>query len=425
MTAPRFTRLQDWLRWQERLHPNTIELGLERVQAVAERLAVRRPAPVAVAVGGTNGKGSVVVMLEAVLRAQGYRTGAYLSPHLFRYNERIRIDGEQVPDDALCDAFAAVDAARGDTSLTYFEFGTLAALWLFQQAGVAVALLEVGLGGRLDAVNVVNAHAAVVTSVGLDHTDWLGDDRDSIGREKAGIWRAGRVAVCGERKPPQGLIEAGMRIGADLRLPGRDFQVQRAQGEWHWCGRSLAWPNLPMPALAGGAQIDNAAAALALLEGLAAELPVARDAVADGLARARLPGRLQVVPGRVPVLLDVAHNAEAAGALVRYLEQDPAAGRNIAVVGMLKDKPIRAVGRVLDQAVSAWYAGTLDGERGLTGQALAERLGRMRGPVSTFRDPAAAFRGAWRDARPGDRVVVLGSFRTVAAVSESARWMKS
>lgn len=425
MSAARFSSLDAWLHWQERLHPKTIDLGLDRVHRVAHRLDVLLPAPVTVSVGGTNGKGSAVAMLEAVLRAAGYTTGAYFSPHLLRYNERIRIDGAMVDDDALCQAFAAVDAARRDVSLTYFEFGTLAALWLFRRAAVDVALLEVGLGGRLDAVNVVDADAAIVTSVGLDHTQWLGPDRDSIGREKAGIFRSARPAVCGEARPPQGLIEVGQSLGADLRLRGRDFDATTDAQGWHWRGRRRDWPQLPLPALRGRAQIDNAAAVLAALEGLAGRLTVNRDAVVAGLRHVHLAGRLQLLDGRVPVLIDVAHNAEAAAVLADYLRQVPVAGGNRAVVGMLEDKPADSVARVLDGCIAHWYAGGLDGERGLSGAALAGRLGSVQGAVRAFDDVTAAFRQAWSDAGPQERVVVLGSFRTVAAVSESARWMKS
>lgn len=424
MTPPRFSRVEDWLRWQETLHPKAVDLGLERVRAVGERLGVLRPAPVTLTVGGTNGKGSAVAMLDAVLRAQGYRAGAYLSPHLFHYNERVRIGGQDVSDAELCEAFAAVDAARDQTSLTYFEFGTLAALWLFHRAAVDVALLEVGLGGRLDAVNIVDAQSALITSVGLDHTDWLGPDRDSIGYEKAGIWRRGRAAICGEREPPRGLIEAGERIGADLYVRGRDFDAEKREEAWRWCGRARDWPNLPYPGLKGGIQLDNAAGVLAMLEAVEEWLPVGREAVEQGLRTARLPGRLEERRGTVSVLLDVAHNAEAARVVADYLRDEPAKARNLAVIGMLKDKPVRAVAQALDPTIDAWYAGGLDGERGLSGDLLAARMTPVRGRVSTHRDVASAYQQAEYDAEPGDRIVVLGSFHTLAAVSESARWMK-
>lgn len=419
MTSPRFSRLEDWLRWQETLHYKTIDLGLDRVRAVGQRLGVLKPAPVTLTVGGTNGKGSAIIMLEAILKAQGYRTGAYISPHLLRYNERVRIDGEEVSDAALCQAFESTDKARQETSLTYFEFGTLAALWLFHRAAVDVALLEVGLGGRLDAVNIVDAHGALVTSVGLDHTDWLGQDRDTIGREKAGIWRAGRPAICGEREPPRGLMEEGARIGADLRVRGRDFEAERCAHVWRWRGRTREWENLPCPTLAGNVQIDNAAAALALLEAVDEWLPAGRDAVAQGLKSARLPGRLQENCGAVSVLLDVAHNAEAAKVLADHLRETPVPGRNLAVIGMLKDKPARAVAHALDTLIDAWYAGGLDGDRGLSGDQLMERLSPVRGHRSVYCDTVSAYRQAWDDAEPGDRIVVLGSFHTLAAISEA------
>ncbi len=424
MTNPRFSSLDEWLRWQEGLHPSRIDLGLERVRKVARALDVTTPAPTTISVAGTNGKGSTVTLIEGILGAAGYRTGAYMSPHLLRYNERVRIDGREVGDDALCEAFAAVDDARAETSLTYFEFGTLAALWLFRRAAVDVAILEVGLGGRLDAVNAVDADGAIVTSVGLDHTQWLGPDRDSIGREKAGIWRAARPAVCGDPVPPDGLLEAATCIGTNLHLIKRDFDFDVEPQRWHWRGMRQQWDSLPLPAVPGAAQFNNAASALALLETLAARLPVSRLAVETGLEQMKIAGRLQQVPGEVPVLLDVGHNAEAATVLADFLAANPVPGRNLAVIGMLDDKPARTVARTLDPYIAGWYAGGLDGERALSGDELASRLIGLRAPVVVCETVPEAYGQASASATPGDRIVVLGSFRTVAAVSESARWMK-
>lgn len=410
----RFQTLNEWLTWQETLHPNPIELGLERVRVVRDALGLQTPPYFVCTVGGTNGKGSVVAYLEAIFAAAGYTTGAYFSPHLVRYNERIRINGIEAGDAALCESFARVDEARAATRLTYFEFGTLAALDIFRHNAVQVAVLEVGLGGRLDAVNVLDADVAVVSTIGIDHTDWLGADREAIGREKAGIFRAGRPAVCGDAAPPASLLAQAAAVGTDLRLRGQDFQWQEQPAGWAWQGRGWRLDDLPRPVLPGTFQLSNAAAALAALEAAEPQRPVTPAAISAGLRQARLAGRLQTLPGPVPVLLDVAHNPQAAQALAAHLQAHPVSGRTLLVLGMLADKDVAAVGAALAPQVNAWFLGGLAGPRGLTAKALAAKL-----PVdkpACFADIPAAHAAALAAAQPGDRIVVCGSFHTVGAV---------
>jgi len=413
---PRFSSLQDWLSWQETLHPTAIELGLERIGRVADRLGCRRPASVVISVAGTNGKGSCVAMLEAILLRAGFRVAAYTSPHLYRYNERLRFDGQPVSDAELCDAFARVDSARAEQSLTYFEFGTLAALELMSRRKPDVALLEVGLGGRLDAVNIVDAHVALITSIGIDHTDWLGPDRDAIGREKAGIMRTGRPAVCADRDPPAGLIEQAGRCGAQLALAGRDFSARAGGGHWHWKGRNRQLSDLPLPALRGDHQLDNAAGVLAVLEALEPRLPVTRSAVVAGLECAQLPGRVHRIPGRVEQVLDVSHNAQAAQALADALQELPVAGRRFGVLGMMQDKDAVSFVQPLVAHVDAWYLTGLQTPRAASADALAANLRAQLQPRAitvcpAMRDALAALRQV---AVAGDQIVVCGSFYTVA-----------
>lgn len=414
----RFKNLQEWLAWQERLHPNAIDLGLERVERVIESMGLARPAYPVLTVGGTNGKGSCVALLETILRVAGYHTGAYTSPHLLRYNERLRVDGSEATDEEFTAAFERIDRARGDVSLTYFEFGTLAALDILARRGVDVAVLEVGMGGRLDAVNVVDPLASLVASVGLDHQEWLGDDRESIGFEKAGIYRAGKPALCGERSPPQSLLKHAREIGADLRVLGRDFDRDIDVGRWNWRGPEGELRDLPPPALPGRIQYDNAATVIALLKSVAGRLPVPDAAIRQGLASMRLEGRFQRLPGPAQTLLDVAHNPDAARVLAENLAADPVAGRTLGVLGMFKDKAAGEVAAILAPYLDRWYLGGLEGPRGQNAASLAERI-RRRVPKAEIREFASvrdAFAAAGREARVGDRVVVFGSFQTVASV---------
>ncbi len=413
----RFHRVEDWLNWQQSLNPHGIELGLERVRRVAERLGVLTPAPVVISVGGTNGKGSVVAFLEGALRAAGYRVGSYTSPHILRYHERIRVDGQPIDDSDLCHAFARVDAERRDEALTYFEFGTLAALSHFRDSSLDAAVLEVGLGGRLDAVNIVDANAAVVISVGLDHTDWLGSDLDAIGREKAGIFRRDRPAVIGQRNPPRGLLEGARTIGAQLIRLGADYDFAHGTAGWTWRGVDDHELTLPPPRMAGAHQLQNAAAAVAALRALQPLISVPPEAIGKSIAEAALPGRFQILPGPVPLILDVAHNAEAASALARVLASTPVTGQTLAVCGMLKDKPVADVARIMDAVVDRWFCGGLAVPRGLGGAELARRVAPVRGPVTACDDIAGACAAARAVAHEGDRLVVFGSFHTVEAVS--------
>jgi len=401
----------------ETLHPRTIELGLERVQAVRRQLA-DDPRFTIITVGGTNGKGSTVAFLEAMLAGSGYRVGAYTSPHLVDYNERVRINGVPASDAGLCASFERVEAARREIPLTYFEFGTLAAIELLRASDCQVALLEVGLGGRLDAVNAWDADCAIVTSVGLDHTDWLGATRAAIAREKAGIFRRGRPAICGDPDPPPELASCARAIGTHLYQIGSDFSFERAAGGWTWRAGGSLRAGLPEPSMRGDHQLLNASCALMAIECLADRIPVTQAQVRSGLLAAVLPGRFQTLPGDPRVVLDVAHNAEAARALADTLARQPTSGRTIAVVGMLADKPIGEVFRAMRPVVDRWHLASLSGERGAPAAQLAARL-EATGPEAIpmlHATPEEAFSAAQAEARAGDRIVVFGSFLTVGAI---------
>jgi len=409
--------LGDWLKHLESLHPKTIELGLDRVRAVKGRLGLDPAFPV-ITVGGTNGKGSTCAMLEAILSAAGYRVGCYTSPHLLTYNERVRIDRAPVDDAALCASFEAVEAARGDIALTYFEFGTLAAMGLFIRRGVDVAVLEVGLGGRLDAVNVFDADVSVVTSVDIDHVDYLGPTREAIGFEKAGIYRAARPAICADVDPPQSLLDHARNIGADLRRIGTDFGYEAQSGKWRFWSRDKVRDALPYPALVGAYQLANASAALSVLDSLSERLPVSQADVRRGLQEVVLAGRFQVLPGRPVVVLDVAHNPHAARALASNLARQPCPGRTLAVMGMLNDKDITGVIRELAGRIDQWFLAGLPPPRGASAQTLRVHLAEAgeEGAVAVFDDVAGAYRAACLAAAQDDRILIFGSFYTVAAV---------
>ena len=409
------TNLSEWLAHVERLHTREIELGLDRVRAVYARLPPL-PCP-AITVAGTNGKGSTTAFLEAIYLAAGYKTGAYFSPHLVRYNERVRIRGREVEDEALCAAFAQVEAARAGVSLTYFEFGTLAALLLFAEAALDVVILEVGLGGRLDAVNIIDAAVSIVVSVGTDHKDWLGPDRETIGREKAGVFRAGRPAVIGFDVSDSVLNEAIVK-GALPLVGNRDFRYTADRQKWRYTGVKGS-RDLPYPALRGSYQLRNAACALAAIDALAA-LPVSAGAVRQGLQNVRLAARFQHLPGSPRVILDVAHNEEAAMTLARALKEQPVAGRTLAVVGMFKDKPISGVFRALRGSVDDWFVATLSDPRGAPGAYLEAQLALLQRPArGVYCDPVTAFKAARAAALVDDRIVVFGSFKTVGAILEA------
>jgi dihydrofolate synthase/folylpolyglutamate synthase len=399
------------------VHARSIELGLERVDAVLARMQLRTPAYGVITVTGTNGKGSTVAMLESCLRAAGYRVGSYTSPHLIRYNERIRLPERLACDEELTEAFARIEVARGDIPLTYFEFGTLAAFDLFARAALDIAVLEVGMGGRLDAVNAVDPDCAIVTGVDIDHTQWLGETREAIGYEKAGIYRADRPALCGDAAPPASLVEHARAIGATLFIRGRDYGGERSAGGWHWHGLGRARSGLPQPSLRGDYQLDNAATVVMALETLAARFPVTQAQLRQGLLAALVPGRFQVLPGRPVRVLDVAHNAQAARALAATLQQQATPGCTVAVLGMLRDKDLAAVTAALNPLVDRWYLATLHTARGASAQELAAVLaGQGATHIQTFESPLDAWRAALAGVTEADRVVAFGSFHTVGDI---------
>ena len=409
--------LSEWLAYLETLHPKAIAMGLDRVSAVFARLGVALTCPV-VTVGGTNGKGSTCALLECMLRAGGYRVGAYTSPHLLRYNERVRIDGAEATDEALLEAFAAVESVRLTTPLTYFEFGTLAALCLLARAELDVVVLEVGLGGRLDAVNVIDADVAIVTTVAIDHVDYLGTTREEIGREKAGIFRPGALAICADRRPPATLLAQASAIDDKLLRIGIDYDFTAHDGQWSYRGPGGARHGLPTPALRGAYQLANAATALAALDVLRDRLAVSMGAVREGLVSVELPGRLQVLPGRPVTVLDVAHNPQAAAALADGLASMGFHPWTWAVFGIMADKDIDSVIAALLTRVDRWYIASLPPPRGATALDLRRRLeaaGVAPADIRDFADPAAAYRAAREAVAEADRIIVFGSFLTVAA----------
>ena len=410
--------LEDWLAYIERQHVKPVALGLERVIRVKEALGLKQRVPV-ITVGGTNGKGSVCAMLERMLLCAGYRVGLYTSPHLLCYNERVRINGASASDAVLCGAFSRVEAARVDTPLTYFEFGTLAAWLVFEATALDVVILEVGLGGRLDAVNVFDPDCAILTSIDIDHTEFLGDTREEIGREKAGILRPGRPAIVGDPAPPQSVVEHARSIGAKLRVSGRDFGVSVGnRNQWQYRGWSARRGGLAHPGLRGANQLLNAAAALAALESLCDSLPVSMNAIRRGLIEVELPGRFQVLPGRPTVVLDVAHNPQAAGVLAENLGNMGFHPVTWAVFGMLRDKDVEGVVKHVCSRVDRWLLASLEGPRGAQAAQLAEVMERAGAgfALELFDTPAQAFRVARERANEDDRIVVFGSFLTVADV---------
>lgn len=422
--------LPQWLAYQQRQHPDAIALGLDRVRELAQRLGLSRPAGHVITVAGTNGKGSTVAFIEAIARAAGLRVGAYTSPHLLRYNERVRIDGVDADEAALVAAFERIEAARqqagGAIALTYFEYGTLAALLLFEQAQLDLAILEVGLGGRLDAVNIVAADVAVITTVDLDHQELLGDDREAIGLEKAGVMRAGKPVVLGETDPPASVLRHAYRIGAVAIRAGCDYLIDTLNGDeaamrWRW--REPGWQiDLPDPALAAPVQRANAAAAIAALRAL--DIGIGDEAIVAGVRSARIGARLQSFAHQgVDIVLDVAHNPQAARELAAWLAAHPARGATLAVFSALGDKDLVGVVAPLREHIQHWWvAGLHDTPRGLAAAALAGRLQNVLADahVECGDDVGQALSCACAQARPGDRVLVFGSFFTAAA---ALRWL--
>ncbi len=411
--------MQTWLKRIEGLHPVGIDMGLTRVAAVAQRMAIKFACPV-ITVGGTNGKGSTCAMLESIYGAAGYKVALHTSPHLWRFAERARFCQQMADNDALIAAFEQIEAARGDITLTYFEFTLLAILWWFMQQAPDVVILEVGLGGRLDAVNVIDADVSIVTSIDLDHTQYLGPTREHIGWEKAHIFRANRPAICADPVPPQRLIDYAEEIGADLWLFGRDFNYSGDRQQWNFAARGHKRHALPYPALRGANQLLNASAALAAIHALSDRLPVAQGAVRTGLLTVELPGRFQVLPGRPSVILDVAHNPQAAGVLAQNLDGIGFSPVTVAVFGAMADKDIAGVVARLMDRIDHWLLTDLPTPRAASAMQLQEILaqtGIQAGAnrhVECFSDPASALAKARELTGENDRIVVFGSFYTVA-----------
>lgn len=419
----RFTRLADWLAWQEELHFTSIELGLERCLTVAGRMGLLQPGYHVISVAGTNGKGSSAHMLRSILSHAGYAVGSYISPHLVRYNERICLNGMEATDEMICAAFDRVDRARGDISLTYFEFGTLAAFDIFQRAGIDVAVLEVGLGGRLDAVNCLDADAALITAIDLDHEKWLGWDRETIGREKAGIMRTGAVAVCSDPEPPRTLLEHAAALGVNLQLAGRDFYSHVTNRCWEWRSGGQTFSNLPRPSLYNVRQLENAAGVLMVLLALAERLPVPDAAIRRGLEEFNLNGRFQIVPDRAQLILDVAHNPQSMQLLASNLKGLPVAGSTHVIIGMLNDKNHPAIFKAIMDQVDCWHLVSLEGPRGTASDTLGEELAALdiTGTIASYHSVAEAINHVRTLVGPQDRIVVTGSFLTVGAALRHLR----
>ncbi|WP_145193193.1 bifunctional tetrahydrofolate synthase/dihydrofolate synthase [Pseudomonas sp. URMO17WK12:I11] len=414
--------LGEWLAYLEQLHPSAIDMGLERSQQVLARLALGKLAPRIVTVTGTNGKGSTCAFVASLLRAQGLKVGVYSSPHLLRYNERVLIDGREASDARLCEAFAAVEAARGDTSMTYFEMGTLAAFWLFEQSQLDAVVLEVGLGGRLDTVNVVDADMALVTSIGVDHVDYLGDTREKVAFEKAGIFRPGKPALCGDLDPPKPLLDKAKALAAPLSLRGRDFELSVAEAAWHWRGTAadgteVALRDLPLLDL----PMENAALALQayLLMGLSWDPVQISQALRDTRIVGRLDRRQVMWQGRaVELLLDVGHNPHAAQYLARRLAARPLKGRRLAVFGLLFDKDLDGVIEPLHGLIDDWAVAPLDTPRSRTAAELANALTNHGATVKSYASVDAALEGQCALATADDQILLFGSFFCVAQALE-------
>lgn len=418
----RFNSLPQWLAWQEHLHFTEIDPGLDRIRIVWQRLYPNQTLPFrVVTVAGTNGKGSSVALLSSILAAAGYRTACYTSPHLLQYNERIVVDGSPATDEQICEAFDRIDRVRDEVSLSYFEFATLAAIDIFCRQQIDIAILEVGMGGRLDAVNLFDADIALITPIGLDHTAWLGDTREQIGIEKAGIMRPQRPVVCSEHQPPVTIIEIAQQLASPAYIAGKDFSVVANDSSWHWQNAHYHFYDLPNPALLGCYQIQNSAAvvqAIILLKDMGME-QISETAIRQGLQQVKLAGRFQVITGAVTRIFDVTHNQQGALNLAKLLQEIPCTGKTHAVIAMLRDKDSRAVFDALTPVIDDWFVGGLvDSSRG---QSAVELAVGLQGKVADSRihiseAVEAAYEQAMIKANPGDRVLVFGSFHTVEAV---------
>ena len=413
----RFDSLKDWLAWQETLHPSEIELGLDRIATVFQILHPKPVFPLVITVAGTNGKGSSVAMLDAIYRAAGYKVGKYTSPHIFHYNERICINGDAISDDLLCRAFERIDQARGNISLTYFEFGTLAALEVFLQHDLDVIILEVGLGGRLDAVNIIDADVALITAISQDHTQWLGNDVAGIAKEKAGIMRANKPVVSSGYSESETLKQCALTIGSEFYQAGDDYIFNsQHDGSWNWQYQQQLRSALPMPALYGEHQLNNAAGVLMVVELLSKHLPVNQKAIRQALMTVDLPGRFQVISGEPVCIFDVAHNTDALLQLARQLEAFPCRGKMLAVLGMLADKDIKSALREVQGVIAEWFLAPLRTPRSASAQELDNVLQSQDSTVITHTcdSVAEALKAAKLKANADDCVVIFGSFYTVA-----------
>lgn len=412
-----FNSLKDWLQWQESLHPRVIDLGLQRAGQVFRALQPNYKKPVTLTIAGTNGKGSVVAFLESIYLAQGYKVGTYTSPHILKYNERIKINGMPVSDDLICSAFERIDAVRSDVSLSYFEFSTLAALDIFAQFDLDVQLLEVGLGGRLDAVNIIDTDLAIITSIGIDHTDWLGETRESIAREKAGIFRKNVPAVVGDPDPPSSLKICADETSAKVSYINQDFHFEKHPHGWNWIGEQAQISNLPFPNLKGEHQYRNAATVIAAITAMQNALPVEHDALSKGISQVQLPGRFQYIEGKIPVLLDVAHNPQAVETLAEFLKENFSQMRVRAVFSVMKDKDIAGIINIIKPLVFDWFCAPLiNNVRSAPDFMLQEIFASCSVPLvhTGFADTKSAFLAVNEVAEEGDLVLIFGSFFLVS-----------
>ncbi|MDF1587932.1 MAG: bifunctional tetrahydrofolate synthase/dihydrofolate synthase [Gammaproteobacteria bacterium] len=420
----RFKTLPEWLAWQENLHFTEVDPGLSRIGLVWNQLRKEKtvlPFTV-ITVAGTNGKGSSVAMLESILRSAGYRTGTYTSPHLLRYNERICINSIPCDDTSICQAFERIDKARQATSLTYFEFATLAAIDIFCQQKIDIAILEVGMGGRLDAVNLFDTDIALITPIGLDHVNWLGSTRELIGREKAGIIRANKPVVCSESEPPQSLLAYAQSLSAPVYKAQTDYHFSVSDINWQWSRSGQRWQDLPFPALAGSYQFNNAAAVLKVIDILIKQgKDISKQAIARGLSGVKLAGRFQQISGPVERIFDVTHNQQGAENLAKLLAEKPCDGKTYAVLAMLKDKDVAAVVDVLKSLIDVWYLAGLSGSRGMTADEMANKISHLIEPAKCINSAEVidAYHLAMENAENGDRVLIFGSFHTVEAVMKT------
>jgi len=416
----RFESLPEWLHWQETLHFTEVDPGLERIGHVWSALDGTAKLPFTViTVAGTNGKGSSVAMLDSILRAAGYTTGTYTSPHILNYNERICVNSTPCSDDEICQAFDRIDTARDEESLTYFEFATLAAVDIFREHNIDIAILEVGMGGRLDAVNLYDADIALITPISLDHTVWLGDNREKIGREKAGIIRKNKPVVCSETLPPESILLYAQELDSPIYQAEQNFNAIKHDDYWQWSGSKQIWSDLPIPALEGHYQLQNAAAVLQVISLLIVDgYSISEQHIKTGLKTVKLAGRFQRIPGEIEQILDVTHNEQGAKNLATLLTEIPTSGRTLAVVAMLKDKDAAKVASILTPSIDMWFAAGLNGSRGMSAEQLSEQLNQSVAldKIKCSDTVEQAYGQAWDSAQKGDRVLIFGSFHTVEAI---------